>query len=113
MRQYIKQHKEVLLIAVTLFIAMTIQYLRIVRLDIAFLFEVNTPTFKIYFVALLAISVLVLIFVFLPMLVISEIAINITLPSKFHINIKRVVYDIKSTTSNHTNMNRRATILRC
>ena len=113
MRQYAKQHKEVLIIAVALFIAMSIQYLRIVRLDIAFLFEVNTPTFMIYFVALIAISMVVMLFVFLPMLVISEIVINISLPSKFNIDIKQVVYNIKSTTSNHTNKQRRITILRC
>ncbi|MGS0972754.1 MAG: hypothetical protein ACVCEJ_05930 [Candidatus Izemoplasmataceae bacterium] len=113
MRQYAKQHKEVLIVAITLFIAMSIQYLRIVSLDIAFLFEVNTPTFMIYFAALIAISMLVLLFVFLPMLVITEIAICITLPSTITIDIKRVVYNIKSTTSNHTNRQRRTTILRC
>lgn len=113
MRQYLKQHKEVIVIALTLIIAMMIQYLRIVRLDIAFLFEVNTPTFTVYFIALIAVSIAVLLFVFLPMLFITELSINLTLPNTIKIEIKRVLYDLKSTTANYINKSRNTTVLRC
>ena len=113
MRQYINQHKVAITIAFTVVLAMSIQYLRISHLDISFLYDVNTPTFALYFVALIGVSMLVLLFVFTPMFLITEITYKISLPNELHINVKRVVYNIQSTSSNATIRQKQMIVLRC
>lgn len=113
MRQYIKQHKEILVIAIALLSAMIFQYLRISSLDIAFLFEIEAPTFAIYSVALLIVPLIVLFFVFVPILLVTEVTYNITLPKQFSIKLNEVIYSIKSTTRDYINRPNRTTVLRC
>lgn len=113
MRQYIKQHTEIIVIAFALVLAMLFQYLRISSLDIAFLFESTAPTFYLYTMVLIAIPAVVLFFVFLPLLFITEVTYKFTLPKPYTITISRVVYNINIPTSNDIRKPKETTVLRC
>lgn len=113
MRQYIRLHKEIIVLTIALIFAMFLQYLRISSLDIAFLLETTASTYFIYLLVIIIVPIIVLFFIFVPILFITEITYNISLPKQFKLDISNVVYSIKTTTSNYIRKQKRTTVLRC
>lgn len=113
MRQYLKKHIEIIVIAVVLITAMLFQYLRIADIDIAFLYETSVNTSLIYLVVILLIPVVALGFVFIPLLLVFEISFRIELPQTYSIKTSKVIYSIKQIKSNVFIRPRLNTVLRC
>ncbi len=113
MRQYFKQHKEIVALFVALLSAMIFQYLRIASLDIAFLFEVTAPSLFIYLLLVVLIPVIVLFFVFVPILFITEVKYKLPAINTINIRLKEVVYFISTTSTKYIKEPGKTTVLRC
>ena len=113
MRQYLKKHIEFVVIAVVLLLAMLFQYIRISNLDIAFLYEISSVSYITYFVVILLVPIIVLFFVFAPLLFIFELRYNIHLPKSYNIKITKVIYSIKPIINHIITKPRLYTVLRC
>ncbi len=113
MKQYLKQHLAIFIIALMLIVSMFIQYLRIAHLDIPFLVEVETQTFRVYLAAIIGICLIVLVFVFAPILLITEITYQFILPSNINIKVKDIEQKLKVKINYDIKKYKRTIILRC
>lgn len=113
MRQYVRKHIEFIVLAFALITAMFFQYLRIANLNIAFLFDVSPSLQLVYVITILCIPVIVLFFIFVPLLFIFEITYNFHLPIHFEIKISESIYKDKVTAQRILFFTKSTTVLRC
>ena len=113
MTQHLKKHIKAIILAVALLLAMLFQYVRISNLDIAFLLEISSKSYIVYAFVLLLVPVLVLFFVFIPILFVFELSYNIQLPKSYGIIIKKITYSIKPISDTTIMKPRVYTVLRC
>lgn len=113
MRQYLKTKIEFIVILVTLIVAMIFQYLRISNLDIAFLYEINVSSTFVYLPVILLIPVIVLVFIFAPLMLVFEISINIEFPKLLEIKISRDIFSVKPISRKYISNTKYITVFRC
>ena len=113
MSKYLKKYIEFTILAFALLFAMLFQYVRISNLDIAFLYETSYVSYILYTLIILLVPILVLLFVFAPLLFVFELSYNIHLPKSYDIKITKVIYSIRLFIYSIIRKPRLYTVLRC